>query len=133
MGYTNFKDQDIEPHIVCPLTREMIHLIHIATADTYLPVSHDLPCMSRVLLRSMVGLEVGDTLFLNVRGKGKPSWDMELSCFDVEIAKAMTAKMAMLYDGTDLSGVYEWRQSAKEMEQRCIEDEAEKLEVASAR
>lgn len=134
MGYTNFKDRAVRPHIVCPLSKEMIELIQIAANDTYLAISHDLPCMSKVLLRRMVGLEIGETLFLNVRGKGKkPAWDMELSCFDIEISKTMTAKMAMLYDGTDLSGNYYWRQGAKKMERRCVEDEAERAEIASAR
>lgn len=134
MGYSNFKDRAFRPHTVCPLSDEMRDVIRIAANDTYLPISHDLPCLSKVLLQEMVGLEIGKTLHLNVRGNGKPAkWEMDLSCFDIEISKAMTSKMVMLYDATDLSDNYYWRQSAKRIDRRCAEEEAKNAQIASAR
>lgn len=134
MGYSNFKDRAFRPHIVCPLSQEMKDVVRIAAGDTFLPISHDLPCMSKVLIRKMVGLEIGETLHLNVRGNGKPAkWEHDLSCFDVEMSKAMTTKMAKLYDGTDLSDNYYWREGAKRIERKCIEDESKYTDIASAR
>lgn len=120
MGYSNFRDAAFKGEERCPITDSMNQVVEIAVEDTYLPISHDLPCISRKLLKEMIGLDISEELKLNVRnGRKKTEWEMELSCIDIAISKGMTVKLVKLYDGTDLN-VADWRSGARRAEERCV-------------
>lgn len=104
----------------CPISEAMRTTVGVAVEDTYLPISHDLSCMSRKMLKDMVGLEVLEELKLNLRsGRKEVEWDMDVSCIDIAIAKAMTVKLVYLFDGTDLSSAKDWRERARRIEASC--------------
>lgn len=108
--------------MTCPITSEMQQLVDIAVEDTYLPISHDLPCISRHLLKEMVGLDIQVALRRNVRnggGNGDVQLQTNISCVDSAIARAMALKIVRLYDGTDLSVSNDWIEDARFVEARC--------------
>lgn len=126
MGYSSYKDPAYNALVTCPITSEMQQVVDIAVEDTYLPISHDLPCISRKLLREMVGLDIQTTLMRNVRAGGDEPVKLEprISCIDVAMARAMTVKIIRLFDGRDLSMSSAWREEARRAEEQCVSDKA---------
>jgi hypothetical protein len=119
MGYVE-NDDDMIQSAICPLTSPLSEVIEIAVMDTYVPTSHDLPCISRRLLKEMVGLEVQSEMRLNVRnGVLKSAWEEEKSCVDIELTKRLTQKMLRLYDGSSLDLTHNWRTLARAKENGC--------------
>jgi hypothetical protein len=119
MGYAE-NDDDVIRSATCPLSSALLGMIDIAIMDTYLPISHDLPCISRRLLLDMVGLKVKSEMRLNVRnGISNPTWEHDKSCVDVEITKRLTQKMLALFDGTSLDLTRDWRAHARAKDDEC--------------
>lgn len=103
----------------------MQQLVDILVEDTFLPISHDLPCMSRILLQKMVGLDVNNDYKLNVRnpeGITLLNTDVDLSCIDVAISRAMALKMVRLFEETNLDEHFseDWRARALSAEEKCV-------------
>jgi hypothetical protein len=119
MGYTARKDSALEGER-CPVSPMVKDIISVAVMDTYLPISHDLPCISHTLLERMVGIEILSEVKLNVRnGKETPVWELEKSCVDIELTKGLTVKLLDLYDGTQLDISGDWRNEARQSEMKC--------------
>lgn len=92
----------------------------MAVDDSFLPITHDLPCISKKLLVDKIGIKVKETLTLNVRnGEKKQQW-LDLSCADMELSKRMTQKMLNMYDGTDMEMDGEWISFARAKEADCV-------------
>jgi hypothetical protein len=121
MGYSNSYDGAFQDEKWCPISQHVQDLVNVAVEDTYLPISHDLPCISKLLLKEMVGLDVLDEVTVNVRGDGtKMPWEMDLSCVDIALSQGFTFKLLHLYDGTNLSLVEDWRGEARRVEETCV-------------
>lgn len=130
MGYSSHFDKAFAVERTCPISDSMNQVVEIAVEDTYLPISHDLPCMSKKLLRDMVGLEILEELKLNVRnGREKVEWEMDVSCVDFALAKAMATKLVKLFDGTDLTSVENWQEGARLVEERCTKREDQAVDL----
>jgi hypothetical protein len=119
MGYVENDDYLIQS-ATCPLSEPLSEIIDIAVMDTHIPISHDLPCISRRLLKEMVGLEINSEKRLNVRnGVLTSAWEEDKSCVDIELTKRLTRKMLRLYDGSRLDLTHNWRARARAKENEC--------------
>lgn len=85
-----------------------------------------MPCISKKLLKEMVGLDVQSVLRRNVRAGGGENLKLEpgISCIDVAVSKAMTVKILRLFDGRDLSMSSAWREEAMLAEEECVNSKA---------
>jgi hypothetical protein len=119
MGYADSHVRGFREE-TCPMSDHVKSLVETAVHDTYLPVSHDLPCISYKLVKDMLGLEILNEVQTNIRsGIGHAEWELDLSCVDIALSRGFTSKLLSLYDGTDLSKSDDWRGVARRKERDC--------------
>lgn len=89
--------------------------------DTFLPITRDLPCISRTLLQKEVDLVLKKEMRLNVRNGGakQPNWVLEKSCVHIEISRRLTQKMLRMYDRTEMDEGDGWHERARAKDEEC--------------
>lgn len=119
MGYASSRDPEL-PSEGCPLSGRTKGLVDAAVHDTFLPITLDLPCISKKLLSFHLRLNIDEATTANAHsGEGGEGVDDVKGCVDDALAYGMTAKLLKMYDGTNLSKVQNWREFARRTERDC--------------
>lgn len=126
-GYTAYKEEPYRKFLTCPISSTMQQFVDIAAEDTFLPISHDLPCVSRKLLWNIAGIDVMDGVpRLNVRdsNSSRPltqEKETDLSCIDEALAKALALKLVRLFEGRDSLDIPpgDWKSVVRGVEEKC--------------
>lgn len=119
MGYSSSQDAELTSE-ACPLSNDTQGIVNGAVADTFLPISMDLPCISKKLLSFHLKLEIDEPITANAHsGKRGEGIDSDKGCVEDALVYGLTAKMLKMYDGTKLSQADDWRELARRMERDC--------------
>lgn len=119
MGYTSSHDIDLRNE-KCPLSNRTQGLINAAVQDTFLPITMDLPCISKKMLSFHLKLEIEEPITANAHaGTGGEKMDSDKGCVDDALVQGLTAKLLKMYDGTNLSKVDDWREYSRRVERDC--------------